>query len=114
MGKIVFILGFLFAVCACHSSDDVLVGSWTQPIPGQAGEQGMKLEKGGKASSINMATLQYDSWKKEGQRLILTGKSIGNGQTITFSDTLEVVKSTPEQLVLKRGTYETTYTKVKP
>lgn len=73
----------------------------------------MKLEKGGKASLINMATLQYDSWKKEGQRLILTGKSIGNGQTITFSDTLEVVKSTPEQLVLKRRTSEMTYTKMK-
>lgn len=39
MGKIVFILGFLFAVCACQSSDDALVGNWTQPIPGQAGNR---------------------------------------------------------------------------
>lgn len=114
MKKIVFVLGMLFALCACNPGETDLVGSWTQPIPGQERQQGMKLEKGGKASSINMATLQYESWKKEGKQLILTGKSIGNGQTISFSDTLDVVKSTPEQLILKRGAYETTYTKAKP
>lgn len=113
MRKIVLIFGILFAFCACGSNSDVLVGSWTQPIPGQQGQQGIKLEKGGKASSINMATLQYEGWKKEGQRLILTGKSIGNGQTLSFSDTLNIVKSTSDQLVLQRGTYETTYTKAK-
>lgn len=114
MRKMFFILGILFAFCACKSGDADFVGSWTQPIPGQEGQQGMKLEKGGKASSINMATLQYESWKKDGKRLILTGKSIGNGQTISFSDTLDVVKSTSDQLVLKRGEYETVYTKAKP
>lgn len=114
MNKAILILGMLVAFYACGSGDDVLVGSWTQPIPGQSGVQGMKLEKGGKASSINMATLQYENWKKEGKHIILEGKSIGNGQTLSFSDTLEIVKAAPEQLVLKRGTYETTYTKAKP
>ena len=31
-------------------------------------------------SSINMATLKYEAWKKVGNRLLLSGTSIGNHQ----------------------------------
>lgn len=45
-------------------------------------KQGFVLEADGKASSVNMATLVYGSWKLEGRRLILSGRSLGNRQTI--------------------------------
>ncbi len=76
-------------------------GTWIQPVPGMEGQvQGIRLDEGGKASSVNMATLQYESWSREGNTLVLNGKSIGNALTIEFSDTLTVEKLTADSLVL--------------
>lgn len=73
--------------------------------------QGVNLEKGGKASSINMATLQYEKWEKSGDRLILFGKSIGNHETGSFADTLVIEKVTASELILKRGSLTINYRK---
>ena len=64
----------------------------------------MTLAKEGKASSIGIATLQYESWQllPDGQ-LILNGKSIGNGQTISFSDTLAILSLQQDTLTLRKG-----------
>lgn len=79
-------------------------GAWVEPIPGMEDMvQGISLEKGGKASSINMATLQYEKWTKEGDRLYLSGKSIGNGQTIEFTDTFAIASLTEDEMQLKKG-----------
>ncbi len=90
------------AFTACSKTK--IEGAWVQPVPGMENmTQGFVLDEGGKASSISMATLQYETWKREADKLILSGKSIGNGQTISFSDTLDIVELTEDQLVLKRG-----------
>ena len=94
---------------ACGESES-LVGKWTQPIPNMPQmEQGFVLEEGGKASSVNMATLSYEKWEKQNDRLILSGKSIGNRQTIAFSDTFAIEKLTKDSLVLKKGTLRLIY-----
>ena len=79
---------FLGGLIACSPKTAVnetdLLGNWTEILPPSSNfVQGMTLAKEGKASSIGMATLQYESWQllPDGQ-LILNGKSIGNGQTI--------------------------------
>ena len=78
-------------LAACGGNSASIVGSWVEPVPGLEGQvQGIKMEEGGVASSVNMATLVYESWKQEGTKLILTGKSIGNGQTIEFVDTMDI------------------------
>ena len=89
---------------ACADNGKEIEGTWMQPsgLPGI--EQGFTLEEGGKAASVNMATLQYEAWQLQGSSLILTGKSIGNGQTIAFADTLEIELLTQDSLKLKRGT----------
>lgn len=85
-------------------NDESMVGTWAQPVPGLEGmKQGFTLEEGGKASSINMATLCYETWKQEGTLLILSGKSRGNRQTLQFSDTLTIEQLTQDSLVLKKG-----------
>jgi len=90
------------AIMASCGGAPTLEGAWVEPVPGMANEvQGILIETGGRASSINMATLQYTSWSQDGNILILNGKSIGNGQTIEFSDTLEIRELTRETLVLK-------------
>ena len=72
---------------ACHDKT-TLTGDWIEPVPGNTNTiQGFSLKENGEATSINMATLQYKSWAQEDNRLILSGESIGNQQTISFSDT---------------------------
>lgn len=100
---------FLGGLIACSPKTAVnetdLLGNWTEILlPSSNFVQGMTLAKEGKASSIGMATLQYESWQllSEGQ-LVLSGKSIGNGQTISFSDTLAILSLQQDTLTLRKG-----------
>lgn len=89
-----------------------LEGSWVEPIPGMENlMQGITLSDAGEASSINMATLQYSSWAQLGDSIVLTGKSIGNGQTIEFTDTMRIEKLTMDSLVLTQGAIVLRYSK---
>lgn len=104
MKKILLVAVVLtIAMVACNEkkSNDSIVGSWVMPIEGQPGKtQGIKLEEGGEASSINMATLVYKYWEQQGDNLYLTVKSIGNGMEIEGIDTLKIEKLTADSLVL--------------
>lgn len=92
------VLGFMLTACAGKSPE----GKWVEPIPGMEGQvQGVCLEKGGKARSVNSATLLYEKWEQKGDTLILSGKSLGNGVTIDFSDTYLIEKLSDDELILK-------------
>ncbi|MGM9688189.1 MAG: lipocalin family protein [Alloprevotella sp.] len=101
--------------CGTASKPEVsIVGSWTEPVPGMPQmAQGFTLADGGKAESVNMATLLYEHWTQQGDTLCLSGKSIGNQQTIDFTDTLLVKRLTADTLVLQRGEQERIYTRSK-
>lgn len=102
--------GIIAAVALTACTGASIEGNWVEPIPGmEEMEQGICLEKGGKASSINMATLQYEAWVKQGDKLLLSGQSIGNGQTIVFTDTMTIEKLTDTELVLTRGNMTINY-----
>lgn len=89
-----------------------LEGKWVEPIPGMENQvQGVSLEKDGKASSINSATLQYKSWVRQGDTLVLSGQSLGNGQTIDFVDSYQIEKLSDKELVLKNDDMTINYTK---
>jgi hypothetical protein len=80
-----------FTLAACTANPGVaprgLAGTWVEPIPGMPGEwQGFALHEDGTAESINMATLDYQRWRREGDALILSGSSIGNGATIEIDE----------------------------
>lgn len=90
---------------ACRQEPS-LTGQWIEPVPGTSDAiQGIELKENGDATSINMATLQYKRWNREGDRLILSGESIGNHQTIAFTDTFEIGKLSTDSLILKKGDY---------
>lgn len=81
-------------------------GNWIEVMPvNRQYVMGICFLADGRAQSIGSATLQYEGWEVLGENdsLVLKGKSIGHGQTIDFSDTLEVVEATPERLVLGKG-----------
>lgn len=96
----------LMAVPACTSvgviTEKELSGRWIEVMPdGQKFVQGVALSEGGEAASIGMATLQYESWRLlDGKKLVLKGRSIGNGQTIAFTDTLSLISLSNDTLTL--------------
>lgn len=97
---------------ACCAGKPTLEGKWVEPIPGMEDQmQGISLEKDGKASSINSATLQYQSWVRQGDTLVLSGQSLGNGQTIDFVDSYQIEKLSDTELVLKNNDMTINYTK---
>ena len=101
----------MLALLSCKA-DENITGKWVQPVPGmQQMEQGFTLESGGKASSVNMATLKYETWEEKDGSLILSGKSIGNGQTIAFTDTFAIEELTQDRLVLRKGSLKSEYSK---
>lgn len=102
--KVLLSVAGLLGVSACMEQRESLLGQWVQPVPGMPRmEQGFVLKANGKASSVNMATLLYQAWEQRGDRLILSGISVGNGQTMAFSDTLVIEKLTRDSLVLRQG-----------
>lgn len=115
MRKALLFLAAAFAFVSCQTnakySEPELVGLWVEPIPGMDKVQGVALKEGGEAHSINMATLLYEHWECNGNELLLTGKSIGNHQTIDFTDTLKIEKVSADSLILMRGKTRIAYRK---
>lgn len=107
------ILTAIFSTAALVACDNVsMEGAWVGLVPGMPDmQQGFILEADGSASSINMATLKYEKWKKEGALLLLSGTSIGNHQSLSFTDTLTIEKMTKDSLVLKKGELVLRYAK---
>ncbi len=99
-----FILWLTLGTTACTGIRQAdLTGCWMEVLPPETPyEQGMVLNDDGTAESVGMATLKYQGWKKSDNRIILEGESIGNGQTISFSDTLHIVRLVGDTLTVER------------
>ena len=109
MKKLLSVLFALFLI-ACTNPD--ISGTWTQPVPNMPTmTQGFILNPDGTAKSVNMATLQYETWTLNGNELTMTGRSIGNGQTIEFTQNYEIEKLTSDTLILRDGDVTYTYTR---
>lgn len=84
-----------------HSPYYYIQGTWVEPNPINPKEmQGFTLNQDGTASSVNMATLLIKRWNMNNKTLTLRYESIGNRQTITGTDTLNVIKINADSLVL--------------
>lgn len=100
MKKILFLLICLSGCFACNSYPSV-EGEWTKPVPLQKGKfHGMVFEKGGKAQSINMPDLAYQTWQQKGNKLTLTGKTTLGKDSFIFTESYTVKTVTPIMLVL--------------
>ena len=105
---------FWVEACDMNKQENLLVGHWVEIMPvNKQIVQGINLNADGSASSIGMETLKYKSWEQKDKQLILHGMSIGNGQTIDFTDTLDIVEITPYRMKLgKFGQYQVDYYRV--
>lgn len=90
------------------------VGRWTRPDPiAPDNVMGIELLIEGAAQSINMATLRYTSWELQGEadKILLKGESVGNHQTITFTETGILSKEADGRCTLTIEENGTVYTK---
>ncbi|WP_282126687.1 lipocalin family protein [Marinifilum flexuosum] len=86
----------------------LLIGSWLDTSESQLH---FSLLEDGTARSDNMATLLYQKWRIEGNKLILTVKSIGNGSSSIDEESYEIKTLTEEKLVLQNGDYTMEFAK---
>ncbi|MDZ4712344.1 MAG: lipocalin family protein [bacterium] len=89
---------------------ELLVGSWIT----SEYKMGFDLMSGGKVKSINMATLDYNSWKIDGNKLILNSTSKGVSNPVTVDEVYIIRTVTADKIVLSRAddpTTNLTYTK---
>ena len=92
------------------------VGKWTMPDPiAPEGVMGVEIMVEGAARSINMATLVYTSWELQGEadKILLKGQSLGNGQTIDFTQTGMIAKTADGNYTLTIEGTGTVYTKAR-
>lgn len=90
--------------------NNLLIGSWTEPIPGQEKEiQGIKINTDGTAKSINMSTLNYKKWWKKNDTLILVSESIGNHSSGIDTIEYKIITLNNKELVLKNRNYSIKY-----
>lgn len=103
MKKIVLLLTIV--MCACAEQNRInLAGCWMEILLQKTFyQQGVCLNSDGTAQSIRMATLQYHDWKQSDNQLIINGESIGNGQSIPFSDTLMIVNLINDTLTVQQN-----------
>lgn len=115
MKKFLTIISILFLLTSCSNNNDKFIGNWIEENAlNNNFIQGISLSPQNKAQSINMATLQYETWEIKDNILTITGKSIGNGQTIEFKDNFTIKEITPTYMVLNKNTnYEIKYLKIK-
>ena len=73
-----------------------LLGSWVN----KESEMGFTLADGGKASSINMATLDYNSWQLIENKIILNSTSKGVSNPVTTDEIYIVRNITPSAMIL--------------
>ncbi|WP_455585061.1 lipocalin family protein [Bacteroides sp.] len=84
-----------------HSPYYYIQGTWLEPNPINPKEmQGFTLHPNGTANSVNMATLLIKNWNLDNKTLTLQYESIGNRQTITGTDTLNIIKINADSLIL--------------
>ena len=111
---VLLLVMFFLAGCNPHKQEDPLVGHWIELMPvNKHIVQGISLYPDGTAASIGMATLSNEKRTRNDKQLILEGKSIGNGQTIAFSETFDIVSVSADTLQLgKFGQYCADYYRV--
>ena len=87
-----------------------LLGSWVN----KESEMGFTLADGGKCASINMATLDYNSWQMIENKIILNSTSKGVSNPVTTDEIYIIRDITPLTMILSPSNNpETKWTYVK-
>jgi len=86
----------------------LLIGSWKDK---SSAALHFSLLSDGSARSDNMQTLLYQKWSVKGNKLTLTIKSIGNGNSSVSEEVFDIYKLDEESLILKQDNIVFEYSK---
>lgn len=86
------------------------VGTWVEASDNGTQEHGFILNKDGSAESLNMNYVEFISWEKKGDLLILKGVNTGSVKK-EFSDTMKIERITKTDLSLSQAGYTVTYSR---
>lgn len=109
MKKILILSAFALMLFMTSCSDPV-VGTWVMPGTSYTSEMGFELKKDGTAEAINMDYVELTTWQKDGNKLILNGKNTGSVKG-DFSDEMNIIEVTKEEMKLETGGVTLTYKK---
>jgi hypothetical protein len=85
-----------------------LLGYWVEPNPIDGSNvQGVALKEGGIATSINMSTLIYKTWRMFNGKLLLTSTSEGSSNTEEGIDTFKIKSLGADSLTIINSNGET-------
>lgn len=103
MKKLIIILFFPLFLQACGDKyDRRLTGQWLDVRPTGSGQsEGFCLQSEGKAYAIGKAGVEYTDWKCHRKKLILRGHRTDTEHHLQFSDTLRILRITPDTLFLE-------------
>ncbi len=117
MYKILFTLFLIFIVTGCNKNtsdkspgkkpdslnkverpvnQENLFGKWVN----NSDHMGFEIKIGGKAASINMATLDYNKWMLKGHKLILNSTSKGVSNPVTMDEVFLIRELSPTELIV--------------
>jgi hypothetical protein len=107
MKKVVllFVLASLLQGCrstpTASSRATTPIGRWSiTSDDASTDHHGVELLQDGRARSINLLSLHFDSWLQRGDTLILSGRSVVEETETLFSDTMKILSITDSQMVL--------------
>jgi len=109
MKKILIFSAFALTLFLTSCSDP-MVGTWVMPETSYTSEMGFELKKDGTAEAINMGFVELTTWQKEGNKLILNGRNSGSTKS-DFSEKMNIVEVTKEELRIETGGDTLTYMK---
>lgn len=104
---------FLLSICAlsCTRESGSITGSWVTNMPDQPQhKQGFTLKDDGKAVAINLVGVNYEKWEKQGDLLIISGKSDADDQK-KIADTLKIISVADSTLILEKNGEKFSYSK---
>lgn len=77
---------------------NTIVGRWI--VQDSDPEEGFELSTDDSATAIGQAAIEYQTWALSGNTLTLTGQSIGEDQTVAFTEVLTIKEIDAQHLVL--------------
>ena len=107
--KIIALCGF-FALLFSSCSRPSIVGTWIEVAQEDtfSDETGFTLLEDGKVLPINMGGYEFNEWEQNDKTIVFKGQYTGTNPR-DFSDTLNIVELTEENLVLEQAGYKLTY-----
>lgn len=114
MMKIHHLLFLLLTITyfSCSENSGSITGSWVIEMPGQPQhKQGFTLKEDGRAIAINMGYMNFETWEKQGDKLILSGKKEQSGEMTDFKDTLKIVSVADSALTVEKDGVQIHYSK---